>query len=160
MQVIPLALGQVENTIVLWDEQPELGVALPRPVQVVDEVRFGTGTLGDEWCLILYLFIGEQTIEVFLPEHLPTSPEAEVEVWHVLCRFDPDSFRVRYGASAGDARKEVLLLCPKAPGERLSDKLEEFYIQSKGLADAEDEVLANVFGRLEEALAELPTRGN
>jgi|GEM_PF-5194721 len=129
MQIIPVALGQSEGVITLWDDNRDIAMALPRETQFISELQWGAGVLDDEPCLILYLFVGGQTIELYLPEHLPTTPEQEVAVWQTIVQWKPDVLRVRYGESPAARQYEVTLLFPKEEGETVADKLHTFIRQ-------------------------------
>ncbi|KUO96961.1 hypothetical protein [Ferroacidibacillus organovorans] len=135
MQVIPAAVGQSDGLLVFWDDQPELGLLFPRSVEVVADVRFGAGRLFDRDCLILYLFIGEQTVEIYLPESLPTRFEQTASVWAFLCAWDPEALKIRYGETPADRSKESMLLLPKLEGERLLDRLRQFVTLTKDKID-------------------------
>ena len=126
MQILPDAVGQSDGQIVFWDENPEIGAALPRPVQMISEVQWGAGLLDGEDCLILYLFLGEQALELYLPQTLPTAPAESLDVWALLWAWAPRMLKVRYGRSPADREREVVLLLPEADGERLSDALRAF----------------------------------
>lgn len=127
MNIIPSALGESGNTLVLWDDCPDIGVALPRSPQLISELQWGAGSLEEgQHCLILYLFFGEDTAQVYLPEELPTSPTDSVAVWSVFLRRDPELLKVRYGPSPLDADAEITLLLPNREGERLADRLRAF----------------------------------
>ena len=125
MQIIPRALGQTEGALVFWDDLAEIGVALPRPTQVIDELSVGLGVLEGAPSLIVYASYGGQTLEVHLPRELPTSVEAAVDVWEVLWKWRPDVLRLRYGESPTQREREVTLLLPKAPGESLAEKMRD-----------------------------------
>ncbi|MCY0876136.1 MAG: hypothetical protein OWT28_07710 [Firmicutes bacterium] len=127
MNIIPSALGESAETLVLWDDCPEIGIALPRSPQLITELQWGAGTLDEgTQCLILYLFFGEDIAEVYLPEVLPTAPEQSVAVWDLLLRRDPEVLKLRYGTSPLARDSEVTLLLPSREGERLADRLRAF----------------------------------
>ncbi len=129
MQIIPVALGQSEGVITLWDDNRDIAMALPRETQFISELQWGAGVLDDDPCLILYLFIGQQTIELYLPEHLPTTPEQQVAVWQTIMQWRPEVLRVRYGESPLARQHEVTFLLPKEEGETAADKLQAFVKQ-------------------------------
>lgn len=157
MKVIPVAMGQSEDTLVLWDDNPELEEKLKQSSQVVNELKWGIGALEQDPCLVLYLFTPGDTFEVYLPAALPTSPEEEIDVWSTLWDKNPELLKLRYGVSPIDRSRELTLLLPKATGETLLVKLKEFVFQTKkqgtqGLPPLYEELL----GRLEEITAEDP----
>ncbi len=160
MQVIPAAVGQSDGLLVFWDDQPELGLLFPRSAEVVADVRFGAGRLDSNDCLILYLFIGEQTVELYLPETLPTRFDQTAAVWVLLCAWDPQALKIRYGETPGDRSKESMLLLPKLEGERLLDRLRQFVAQSKGQAesDVSGDAAPEWIDRLQELLSEIEHR--
>ncbi len=125
MQIVPRALGQVEGTLVFWDDLAEIGIALPRPTQVIDELTVGLGALLGEPSLIVYASYGEQTLEIHLPRELPTSPEAKVDVWEAIWKRRPDVIRLRYGESPLQREREAVLLFPGTPGESLAEKMRD-----------------------------------
>ena len=129
MQIIPVALGQSEGVITLWDDNRDIAMALPRETQFISELQWGAGVLDDDPCLILYLFVGQQTIELYLPEHLPTTPEQQVAVWQTIMQWRPEVLRVRYGESPLARQHEVTFLLPKEEGETAADKLQAFVKQ-------------------------------
>lgn len=126
MQWIPLAIGQSEQTLILWEPTPEIAVAFPRSLQTVSEVKWGAGTLDDESCLILYLFVGLQALEIYLPEQLPTSPQNEIAVWSTIWEWKPTLLKMRYGFSPINKSDEITFLLPKYAGESINDKYFEF----------------------------------
>ena len=139
MQIIPVALGQSEGVITLWDDNRDIAMALPRETQFISELQWGAGVLDDDPCLILYLFIGQQTIELYLPEHLPTTPEQQVAVWQTIMQWRPEVLRVRYGESPLARQHEVTFLLPKEEGETAADKLQAFVKQLEASeSDRED----------------------
>ncbi|MHB1629741.1 MAG: hypothetical protein ACYCVB_15475 [Bacilli bacterium] len=129
MQIIPAALGQSEGVITLWDDNRDIAMALPRETQFISELQWGAGVLDDDPCLILYLFVGRQTIELYLPERLPTAPEQQVAVWQTILQWRPEVLRVRYGESPLARQYEVTFLLPKEEGETAADKLQAFVKQ-------------------------------
>ena len=126
MQIIPNAVGQSEELLVFWDENPETGIALPRAVQMITGLQWGLGALDHDDCLILYLFSGEQAVELYLPQRLPTTQEQDVDVWDLLWTWNPQVFKIRYGSSPLDRAKEVTVLLPKGEGESVRDRLRDF----------------------------------
>lgn len=138
MQMIPLAIGQSDGVLVLWEDNPEIGLVFPRGTEVIQQVEWGAGTLGQDDCLILYLFIGSQAVELYLPQRLPTTPEQELDIWLSICNWQPDTLKLRYGRTPSDREREVLLLLPKGPGEKLIDKLSEFVAQMRTRIDKID----------------------
>lgn len=139
MQIIPVALGQSEGVITIWDDNRDIAMALPRETQFISELQWGAGVLDDDPCLILYLFVGQQTIELYLPEHLPTTPEQQVAVWRTIVHWKPEVLRVRYGESPLARQYEVTLLLPKEEGETVADKLQAFVKQlEESESDRED----------------------
>ncbi len=139
MQIIPVALGQSEGVITLWDDNRDIAMALPRETQFISELQWGAGVLDDDPCLILYLFVGQQTIELYLPEHLPTTPEQQVAVWQTIMQWRPEVLRVRYGESPLAREHEVTFLLPKEAGETVADKLQAFVKQlEESESDRED----------------------
>jgi hypothetical protein len=126
MQIIPLAVGQSDGAIVFWEDNAEIGVAWPRTVQVIDEVKWGVGSINQEECLVLYLFSEHQAAEIYLPEVLPTTPSDSIEIWRVLCEWDPDMLKVRYGDTPMKSENEVTFLLPAVEGESLVEKLRTF----------------------------------
>ncbi|PWI56988.1 hypothetical protein [Sulfoacidibacillus thermotolerans] len=154
MQIIPLALGQTDGAITLWDENPELALVFPRPLQFISELAFGLGTLDEQPCLILYLFVAEQAIEVYLPESLPTNPEQEVDVWYTLLTWRPDMLKIRYGNSPLDQEHEVTLLFPKEEEETLAEKLTSFILRTKETLDG-NQTQGAVIERLAHLLREV-----
>lgn len=151
MQIIPRALGQTEETLVFWDDLAEIGVALPRPTQVIDEITVGLGVLENAPSLIVYASYGEQTLEVHLPRELPTSLEAQVDVWEVLWKWRPAVMRLRYGESPAQRDREVTLLLPKAPGESLAEKMRDLARRMEAERRA-DRLGIDQIGALEELL--------
>ncbi len=154
MQIIPLALGQSDHAITLWDENPELSIVFPRPLQFVSELAWGLGTLDDLPCLILYLFIAEHTVELYLPEKLPTKPDEKVDVWQTILSWRPDLLKVRYGDSPVDKEHEVTLLFPKEEEESLITKLTSFILQTKEKV-SDDYGQAEAIDRLTHVLREV-----
>lgn len=127
MQLIPAALGEADDTLVIWDDCPDIGIALPRSTQVIASLEWGAGTLDEgEDCLILYVFFGEDHLEIYLSESLPTAPDMDVAVWSLLLRRDPEVLKVRYGATPAAREQEVTLLLPTREGERMADRLRMF----------------------------------
>lgn len=126
LEVIPRAIGQSSGTLVLWDDNPEVGVFLPRATQLVSELNWGFGSLGQNPCLILYMFVAEQPVEFVLPRTLPTAPDQYVDVWHLFVTWPTDVLKLRYGDRLIDRAREVSLLLPTIEGENLIDKLTLF----------------------------------
>jgi len=127
MQLIPAALGEIDDTLVIWDDCPDIGIALPRATQVIASLEWGAGTLDEgEECLILYVFFGEDHLEIYLSESLPTAPDLDVAVWSLLLRRDPEVLKVRYGTTPAAREQEVTLLLPTREGDRLADRLRMF----------------------------------
>lgn len=153
MQIIPNAVGQADGVLVFWDESPEFGVAFPRQNQIIHEVRFGAGTLNHEDCLILYMFMGDQSVELYLPQMMETAPETTLDVWQLICKWKPDLLKVRYGSSPIDREKEVTLLLPKRDAEGLIDKLKEFVRLSKPDQGADE--LVQLHGTMVAALTHM-----
>lgn len=151
MKVIPVAIGQSDETLVLWDDNPELAETFQQRTQVVSELKWGIGVLEKDPCLILYMFLPKGSLEVYLPAALPTSPNEEIDVWETLWEWNPEVLKLRYGSSPTDREQEATLLLPKATGETLMVKLQEFVFQTKkqnkqGLPPLYEELI----GRLEE----------
>lgn len=132
MQIIPNAIGQSSQTLVFWDDDPELGVALPRATQLVSELSWGFGTIQETPCLVLYLFIADQTLEMVLPRMLPTSLDANVDVWRLLIDWHADVLKLRYGNSPVDREREITLLLPTTESENLIDRLRLFTEKYEG----------------------------
>lgn len=130
MQIAPRAVGQSSDLIVFWDDNPDVGVLLPRTTQVVSELSFGFGMYEEAPCLVVYLFIAEQALEFVLPRVLPTSPQQSIDVWHLLANWRSDVWKLRYGDNVIDDDREVTLLLPTAGGASLLDKLRLFVEQS------------------------------
>ncbi|QQE77220.1 hypothetical protein [Alicyclobacillus sp. SO9] len=126
MKIVPDAVGQSDGALVFWEETPEIGTKWPLSANVVDEIRWGVGSLEQEDCLVLYLFSKQEVAELYLPEQLPTSPDEAVEVWKVLCAWRPELIKVRYGSSPADTNKQVTFLLPASEGEDIVDKLRLF----------------------------------
>lgn len=133
MQVVAQALGLSQGVLTVWDNQEAIGVALPRPVQVVTEVRWGIGDLGGLPCLVLYIFYGEDVVECYFPEHIATTPEDDVEAWTALFDDKANALKVRYGDHPGDGTREVTLLLPTKETESARDRLLDL---AKRLQDA------------------------
>ncbi len=125
MEYVPVAIGQSEGVPVFWEGIPEIGVVFPRSVQLIEEIHCGTGMMNYEHCLILYLFAGEVVLQMYLKQFLPTSPDEVVDGWEILCAWNPDVLKVRYGDSPMNKDKEITLLLPGKEGERITDKLSE-----------------------------------
>ncbi|QSO46347.1 hypothetical protein [Alicyclobacillus mengziensis] len=125
MEIVPSAVGQSEGVVVFWDHHPEIGVAWPRPLQLIDELKWGIGSLNQRKCLVLYLFTGEQSIELYLLEELPTSPTENVDVFALLCEWRPQVLKIRFGDSPIDREREVTFLLPQGDGQGMMDKLQE-----------------------------------
>lgn len=158
MQIIPLALGQSDGAITLWDENAELAIVFPRPIQFISDIAWGLGHLDDQPCLILYLFIGDQAVELYFPEQLPTSPEHQVDTWQTLFNWQPEVIKVRYGESPVDKNHEVMLLFPKEEGETLMEKLTAFILQAKQTLDSDhDEIHGQIVEKLSSLLREVAT---
>ncbi len=122
-EFVPVAVGQSDGVIVLWEGVPEIGVAFPRTVQVIEEVQCGIGMINGEQCLILYLFAGDSYLQVYLKQFLPTSPDEVIDGWELLCAWNPNMLKVRYGDSPRNKDKEVTFLLPAGEGEQLIDQL-------------------------------------
>lgn len=151
MQLIPIALGQSDEALVLWDEYPELSVAFTRNTQTISLLNWGAGDLDGEPCLILYLFAGEQALEILLSETLRTSPESKIEAWSTLWNWKPDLLKIRYGPTPIDKESEVTFLLPKTEGETLIDKLTEFIrkMQSQVKGQLRNENMEFLLSKLE-----------
>ncbi len=154
MQILPLAVGQSSDLIVFWDDNPGVGVQLPRPTQVVSEVSFGFGFFEETPCLVAYLFIADHVLEFVLPRLLPTSPEQSIDVWHLLANWRSDVWKLRYGESVVDHEREVTLLLPTGPGASVLDKLRLFVEQSSAELKS-DELQRGVLAELTEILEHL-----
>lgn len=155
MKVIPVAIGQSDDTLVLWDDNPELSEKLSQKTLVVSELKWGVGVLDKDPCLILYLFLSGESFEVYLPAALPTSPNEEVDVWSTLWDWNPEILKLRYGVSPVDKEQEVTLLLPKATGETLMVKLKEFiFLTKKQNTKAMPPLYEELLERLEEITAE------
>lgn len=154
MQILPQAVGQSSDLIVFWDDNPGVGVQLPRPTQVVSEVSFGFGFFEETPCLVAYLFIGEHVLEFVLPRMLPTSPQQSIDVWHLLANWRSDVWKLRYGESVIDHEREVTLLLPTDAGASVLEKLRSFVEQSSGELTS-DEVQRAVLAELTEILEHL-----
>lgn len=136
VQIIPAAVGQSDGAIVFWDDNPDIGMVLPRAVQLISEVQWGTGALDGQDCLVLYLFAGEQSVELYIPERLPTTPVDWLDVWELLCAWSPEVLKIRYGSSPADGNRELTLLLPKEEGEGPLDKLRLFVHKARRERDA------------------------
>lgn len=153
MNIIPAALGITQDVLTFWDDCIEIGIALPRTVQLVSEVNFGAGELNETPCLILYLFFGEDTVELYLPEQLPTSPTEHTSVWYTLFSREPDVLKIRYGTHPSEEDKEVTLLLPKAEGERMIERLRLFakrYLEQPDESDVASSLRLSLHDLLEE----------
>jgi len=154
LQMIAQAMGVSEGVLTLWDECPEIGLVLPRPEQVVHEVRFGAGDLDGTPCLILYLFVGEDVVECYMEEVLPTRPDQEVAVWTTLLEAAPDIIKIRYGSRPTDGSREVSLLLPAQGTECLADRLTTF--ARAALAARDETALAPVLQEFLQYVVEAP----
>lgn len=131
MRVIPRAVGQTDGALVLWQDSAELADCLTQTSEVVTEVRWGIGILDEDACLILYLFRATETLEVYLPQTLPTSPEDQIDVWKTVYRWQPQVLKMRYGHSPVTRDYETTLLLPTQSGETTVEKLQAFLLQMK-----------------------------
>ncbi|MDP9727648.1 hypothetical protein J2S04_000575 [Alicyclobacillus tengchongensis] len=138
MQFIPKALGQSNDLLTFWDHLPEMAILLPRPLQVVSEIQWGIGELDRQPCLILYLFVGEDTLELLLPRELPTSPHEQVDVWELLISWRTDCVKLRYGESPLHAEQEVTLFLPASESEALLSQLYLFVQKSLTLSSTKE----------------------
>ncbi|KPV45263.1 hypothetical protein [Alicyclobacillus ferrooxydans] len=130
MQVVPSAVGQSDGVIVFWDDNPEIGVAWPRPVQVVDSIEWGIGSVNEEECLVLYMFVDGQSLELYMLPELPTNATQVLDVVKLVCDWDPNMVKVRYGESPGDKTHEVLFLLPKSEDAGVVAKLRELHMRT------------------------------
>lgn len=158
LQMIAQAMGVSDGVLTFWDECPEIGLALPRPEQVVHEVRFGAGDLDGTPCLILYLFVGEDVLECYMEEILPTRPDQDVPVWTTLLEAAPDLIKIRYGAHPTDGSREVSLLLPAQSTECLADRLTTFARAT--LESREEAALAPVIQEFLQHVVEAPSHAS
>lgn len=135
MEIVPIAIGESDGALVLWEPRPDIGIALPRAAQVIGEAHWGAGEHADEPCLILYAFFGEQSLELVLPEYLPTTPERQVDAWGCVLARDPELIKIRYGEQPNDRDKECVLLFPAQSEDRLAISLRAF---ARRLAQADE----------------------
>lgn len=131
MRVIPRAVGQSDGALVLWQDSAELADCFTQTSEVVTEVRWGIGVLDEDACLILYLFRATETLEVYLPQALPTSPQAQIDVWKTIYRWQPQVVKLRYGHSPAMRDGETTFLLPTQNGETAVEKLQAFLNQMK-----------------------------
>jgi hypothetical protein len=150
VEVMARAVGQSAGVIVFWDDNPDIGMAWPRAVQMIPEVQWGTGTLDGADCLVLYLFAGDQSLELYVPETLPTTPALWLDVWELLITREPDILKIRYGGSPADGNREVTFLLPKETGESPMDKLRLFAQKADQWPEADS--LRGLHGKLLERL--------
>lgn len=126
MEIIPAAVGQSDGVIVFWDNNPEISVAWPRPLQVIEETQWGISSLDNADCLVLYMFAQGGSIELYLKEQLPTTPTNELDVWALLCDWNPNVLKIRYADTPVDGQHEITFLLPQGDGQSLVDRLEAF----------------------------------
>lgn len=159
MQVVPYAVGQSEGTVVFWEDNAEIGVAWPRKAQVIDEIRWGMGSMNQEECLILYLFAGKQVAELYLPEQLPTTPNESIEIWRLVCAWRPELIKLRYGTTPLDSDKEVTFLLPTREGDDIVDTLRRFRdVTAEAESTTEAAAHAEFLGRVDACLDEVADR--
>jgi hypothetical protein len=167
VEIVPIAIGESDGALVLWEPRPDIGIALPRAAQVIGEAHWGAGEHGDEPCLILYAFFGEQALELVLPQQLPTTPERQVDAWGCVLRRDPELIKIRYGEHPGDREKECVLLFPAQAEQRLATTLRGFAhrLAEAGAAGASDgasasgstAALSELYSRVSDCIAEYGT---
>jgi hypothetical protein len=157
VEIVPSAVGQSEGVIVFWDGHPEIGVAWPRPLQMIDEVQWGIGSLNQQECLVLYLFTEQQSIELYLLEQLPTSPTEDLDVFALLCEWKPKVLKIRYGDSPVDREREITFLLPQGEGEGVLEKLRELTTRTleteSGQPGTVDKAHLAIIRRLDECLS-------
>ncbi|MEB3101931.1 hypothetical protein [Ferviditalea candida] len=116
-QVYPVALGrdQSEAELHIWDPVCGLSQSFEGTALIQCDSHWGAGMIEDEAALILYLFEGEQAIEVYFTENVSVGPNREMNSWDVLLSMQPESLVLVYGESPSD-RSAWLKVDSKEPG--------------------------------------------
>lgn len=136
MQVIPAAVNhRAPDLLMLWDPNPELAILFPSGRRAFEEFHWGAGVLDGSPCLILYLFGGEQAVEVYFPMRLPTGPSTEADVWDALLALRPERLSIHYGDRPSDEKKSVELHFAAGEDNGLVARLESFLDKTLRLYD-------------------------
>lgn len=126
-QIFPIALGRdgSQKELHIWD--PECGLGQTRYAEITEvqmECRWGAGLIEEEAALILYLFDGDRTMEVYFPQQIAVGPEREMNSWDVLLSMLPESLVLVYGEKPANP-KHWLKVTFKEP-VHLMQSLEDF----------------------------------
>lgn len=142
-QIHPAALGrdQSETELHIWDPDCDLGKSFIGTSVIHCDSHWGAGMIEDEAALILYLFEGEQAIEVYFMENVAVGPNREMNSWDVLLSMQPESLVLVYGESPAD-RDAWLKIESNEPGGLMTG-LERFIerVLSMDAASMRDPVL-------------------
>ncbi len=145
-RVHPVALGrdQSEKELHLWDPDSDLNDQDIQESSVKGDCRWGAGLVDNETALILYIFHGERTIEVYFPQIVAVGPDREMNSWDVLLTMKPESIVLVYGEQPTDRDKWLHVRFENET--TLLSSLEEFVEQTLKLhrEGSEDPVVAEI----------------
>lgn len=129
-RVYPVALGrdQSEKELHLWDPESDLNNQEFEGSSIKGDCRWGAGLVDDETALILYIFHGERTIEVYFPQKIAVGPNREMNSWDVLLAIKPESLVLVYGEQPTD--RDRWLQVQFEQDTTLLSSLEEFIEQT------------------------------
>jgi hypothetical protein len=135
LQVHPIALGRdkSDKELHIWD--PECGLEqYYNGVSTIDcDCQWGAGLVEDKVALILYLFDGDRTIEVYFTQNVAVGPNTEMNSWDVLFSMQPESLVLVYGEKPTDRDSWLRSECKVGHG--LMESLDDFINKALLLSD-------------------------
>jgi hypothetical protein len=145
LQVHPMALGRDKSDKELhaWDPECGLEQHYTGVSTIHCDCQWGAGLVEDKVALILYLFDGDRTIEVYFTQNVAVGPKAEMNSWDVLFSMQPESLVLVYGEKPTDRSSWLKIECKAGNG--LMEGLDTFLNKALVLSqESPDPVLKEI----------------